>query len=355
MLPGNEAAEGIHRGVPYRVIGRGLRFGPSLFRQWRTYARAGRTHLESVRREGQVNVLYHYGQPDPENLVFLRAARRLGYVIVSSIVEDFSLAQEDVSVRLGLKLKMIAALDSWIARYTDAIGVLSSRLEEKYRDRGLPLALIPVSTELRPVRPRAEEHASPVRLLYAGTFGRKDGVEHLLDAFHLLREERPGVELLLVGDCAAAAAARLQPNGLDAPGVRRLGFLPDDMFDRVVDEADILCMTRVDSAYANAGFPFKLARYLASGNPVVATDVSDVSRYLADGRDARIAPPGDVRRLVDALRWLVDHPAEARALGARGRETCARHFDIERTGEQWMGLILRACARRGIPMKGGIS
>ena len=26
----------------------------------------------------------------------------------------------------------------------------------------------------------------------------------------------------------------MQPNGLDAPGVRRLGFLPDDMFDRVV-------------------------------------------------------------------------------------------------------------------------
>ncbi len=350
LLPGNEAESGVYHGVPYRVIGRDLRLGLRFAACWRAFIYAGRAFLHGARRTDRVNVLYHYGQPDPESLGFLHEARRLGYVVVSSIAEDYRVCHEDVGVLHRLKQRVVNTLDRRIARYTHGIGVLSTRLEEKYHNRGVPLALIPVATELRSVAMRVGYHA-PVRLFYAGTFGRKDGVEDLLHAFHRLRQERGEVGLWLAGQCDRRAERRLAPHGLDGPGVHRTGFLPDDEFDRLVDESDILCMTRVDSPFANAGFPFKLARYLASGNPVVATLVSDVGRYLEDGRDARLVPPGDLDRLTDALRWLVDHPAAARSIGVRGRTTCERHFDIERTGEQWIDLIRRVCQVRGVSVE----
>ena len=339
-IEGNEVLEGAYNDVPYRIIGRDLSGTGGWIRGFPRYVRDGSRFLREARHPSRQNVLYHYGQPDLESVWFLRAARWLGYDIVSSIVEDYSLAQEDVRRRVVLKQKIITLMDRRIHSFVDGIVVLSSRLEAKYGGRGVPVALIPVATELHPCRPWTG-FGQPVRMLYAGTFGRKDGVEDLLDAFHLLRREVPECELRLVGECSPVSAARLASHGLHGEGVRCTGFLPDGEFERQVDEADVLCMTRIDTPYAHAGFPFKLARYLATGRPVVATDVSDVSRYLADRRDAMIVPPGHATAVAGALRWLLQHPREAAEIGRRGRETCERWFDIEKTGMQCADFIRR--------------
>lgn len=41
-------------------------------------------------------------------------------------------------------------------------------------------------------------------------------------------------------------------------------------------------MCRNLSEYANASFPFNLGEYLAIGNPVIATKVSDIEMCLTD-------------------------------------------------------------------------
>ncbi len=55
--------------------------------------------------------------------------------------------------------------------------------------------------------------------------------------------------------------------------------------------SDVLCMCRKESGFANAGFPFKLGEYLATGNPVICTKVSDVEYYL-DNEDVYLIDPG---------------------------------------------------------------
>ena len=339
-IAGNEVLEGTYNDVAYRIIGRDLNGTGGWIRGFAQYVRDGSRFLREARHPSRQNVLYHYGQPDLESVWFLRAARRLGYDLVSSIAEDYSLAQEDVRLRVALKQRVITRMDRRIHSFVDGIIVLSSRLEAKYAGRGVPVALIPVATELHACRPWAG-CSQPARILYAGTFGRKDGVEDLLDAFHLMRREVPECELSLVGECGPTSAARLESHGLRGEGVRLTGFLPDEEFERQVDEADVLCMTRIDTPYAHAGFPFKLARYLATGRPVVATDVSDVSRYLADRRDAMLVPAGDAPAIAAALRWLLHHPQEAMEIGRRGREACERWFDIEKTGRQCADFIRR--------------
>ena len=64
----------------------------------------------------------------------------------------------------------------------------------------------------------------------------------------------------------------------------------------LLNNADIPCMTRVDLAFANAGFPFKLGEYLAAGKPVIASRVSDVDRFLVNGQNAMLVNPGSVRK-----------------------------------------------------------
>ena len=63
-------------------------------------------------------------------------------------------------------------------------------------------------------------------------------------------------------------------------------------------------MTRTDSAYANAGFPFKLGEFLASGKPVIASNVSDVGKFFTDRHDTMLVKPGECKE-IDNKTWPV--------------------------------------------------
>jgi len=65
---------------------------------------------------------------------------------------------------------------------------------------------------------------------------------------------------------------------------------------------------------------------MASGLPVVATEVGDVPRLVEDGRTGFVVPPRDPERLASALEKLLRDPEGARGMGAAGRATVDRRF-----------------------------
>ena len=87
-------------------------------------------------------------------------------------------------------------------------------------------------------------------------------------------------------------------------------------------------MVRTDSAFANAGFPFKLGEYLATGKPVVASNIKDVGFYLKDRESAILVEPGSVDSIIEALEYLISHPHQAQEMGLRGKEVAQMHFEM---------------------------
>ena len=64
------------------------------------------------------------------------------------------------------------------------------------------------------------------------------------------------------------------------------GLIPDDDYYQFLKDADVLLMTRIDSPYANSGFPFKLGEYLATGNAVIDISTMLKARNLFQGKDS---------------------------------------------------------------------
>jgi glycosyltransferase involved in cell wall biosynthesis len=75
---------------------------------------------------------------------------------------------------------------------------------------------------------------------------------------------------------------------------------------------------------------------MATGLPVVATDVGDARRILGDA--GVIVPPRDPGALAAAIRGLAADPARRRALGARGRARIETHFTLARAAEAFEAL-----------------
>ena len=88
-----------------------------------------------------------------------------------------------------------------------------------------------------------------------------------------------------------------------------------------------LLSCRSDSDYANYGFPTKLAEYLATGTPVVATKVGDVTEYLRDRETAYLAEPENTDSIEQAIGRLIKDPVTAADTGRAGARVARDTFD----------------------------
>jgi glycosyltransferase involved in cell wall biosynthesis len=62
---------------------------------------------------------------------------------------------------------------------------------------------------------------------------------------------------------------------------------------------------------------------------VIASNVSDIAEYLADGRDAIIVRPDSASALAEGIRRLTALPDRGRSIGRSGRERCLSCFHYQ--------------------------
>ena len=91
------------------------------------------------------------------------------------------------------------------------------------------------------------------------------------------------------------------------------------------------------------GLPLVALEALASGTPLVATDVRGLRELLHDGVDCLMVPPGDPERIADAIRRVLD-PAVRSRLVSGGKAVAARHTEAEMVG-RYLALYERLAAR----------
>jgi glycosyltransferase involved in cell wall biosynthesis len=70
--------------------------------------------------------------------------------------------------------------------------------------------------------------------------------------------------------------------------------------------------------------------YLASGLAVLVSDSPDWRQMYVDPGYGLACDPDDPTSIASTLRWFLDHPAETRAMGERGRERILSEWNYER-------------------------
>ena len=325
----NEPA-GIHQGVPYETVMQNLLRAKALL--WApVFLHKARQTIDRAWRLNQYNVLCVYGPPSLDNISVIKHARCRGFKVVFYIVED-----DDVAGGVSRSPwhrwtnRTIRQATQRIGTLTDGIMVISSRLQTKFEaitQGQIPLHLLPITVNLDRWLPTCHGFGETVTLFYAGSFGFKDGVPVLIEAFDQLASRHDHLRLVLAGkgnsEDMQTTFARMKASAY-AQRITYTGYLNEEAFQAALSAADILCMTRIDHPYAQAGFPFKLGQYLATAKPVIASTVSDVPQWLQHRQSALLVKPGNVDDIVQSVEILLRHPSEAVAIGQRGREV-ARH------------------------------
>ena len=136
----------------------------------------------------------------------------------------------------------------------------------------------------------------------------------LIEAFSLVRETHRGARLILGGD------GTLRPRIEEAVRLRSLGDAVD--LPGIISRPELLYPTLavyVQASASEEGTSNSIVEAMASGCPVVATDVGGNSETVLHGHTGLIVPPRNARFLAAAILELLDNPDRARLMGQAGR------------------------------------
>ena len=336
---------GVHEGTPYETI-MGDCFRVQMFIKLPLFYYKTVSALKKAFRKDHRNIIYFYGPLLFDSVVPLSYARRLGYKIVFDVIEDYDLSQSvSVSLYQSVRYNFVTRLSKLIKYLASGIIAITSHLEKKYRtltQGNMPIHYLPISVNVDHFPPQPEKKHSTISLFYAGSFGKKDGLSVLLDAFDTVAGRRGNVHLILTGRGDREAMKVFLDRVDKSPNKDRIefkGYLDEEDYYSLLNTVDIPCMTRVNIDYAHAGFPFKLGEFLATGKPVVASRVSDVERFLVHKQNAMLVQSGSSEEVAAAVEFLIDNQESASAIGKRGREVARTFFDYNQQGKELLAFL----------------
>lgn len=161
----------------------------------------------------------------------------------------------------------------------------------------------------------------------------RDCLEDTIRAFYLYKNNvgEKALKLRLVGDFSrlsdsVSLSLLISDLGLNN-FVDILGVIPSSDIPKLLASSSVLITT--PRYYYSGGFPAKLAEYLLSSVPVVATTAGEIASYLHDGVDSLLAAPGDLATISEKLIFLSGNPSEAKRIGGNGRELALRAFSVD--------------------------
>jgi glycosyltransferase involved in cell wall biosynthesis len=289
-------------------------------------------------RRTRPSVLVVYTPRFLKFIIPMLAARLARVPIIAEVCEIRSLETDRTGP--GTLRRLATRGETWMERLLPklAVGllVISSRIRDHYVRLGA-LAnasyLLPVLVDIDLYGSASQPVLAALRgkryLVNSGRFNEKDGLEFLVPAVAAIRSKHPDVCLVFTGDAPEQVRREVRGYGGKDSGrwILFTGLLTREDLISCYHGATGLLSCRSGSPYAQYGFPTKLAEYLASGQPVIATRAGDVPDFLTDGVSAFLAESENIESIADALRRLLDDPVNAREVGQRGREVAKCHFD----------------------------
>lgn len=189
---------------------------------------------------------------------------------------------------------------------------------------------------------------APVVICVAKLHPQK-GHADLLVALPTVLRSHPGTVVLLAGegplrDQLAASAEAMGITG----NVRLLG--PRDDVPELLAAADLFVLPSLWE-----GLPMALLEAMASGLPVVATEVSGTRQVVAPEATGIIVPVRDPDALAAAMRQLLADPLRARAMGQAGRERIVRGHSVEGQARAHAALYEASIRERAVSRRRRIS
>lgn len=265
----------------------------------------------------------------------LRLGERIARPNLVHVLEA-SMAEVGLAIAEHWRMPYLLTVDEFLApggrlrlsrRWCRGLIAPSRELAEDLRDDlGVPAEMV---TEVHPGieppserPPRGGEASLPV-VGAAGPLVASAGFATFLNAAKRVTEAGVDAEFVIAGRGEEEVDLRRRADRLKIADRVTFASIPV-LGARFWGVLDVYCQPSLVPSVGRT-----LATAMASGTPSVASEIEGLRSLVEPGQSGMTAPPGDSGALAAAILGLLGAPADAFALGQRGREVILRDFAPE--------------------------
>jgi glycosyltransferase involved in cell wall biosynthesis len=279
----------------------------------------------------RADVIYAYHPP----LTVGVAASMLGLVKRAPFVYDVQDLWPDTLAATGmmsgrLPLRLVDLVAKWVYRRAAHVAAQSPGFESKLAERGVPPSKLSViynwtHEEGTRVGPNSQiaadlEIGTKFNVIFAGTMGRAQGLDAVLQAAKLV--DRPGsrIQFILIGGGIETGHLKAETKRLGLSNVRFFSRVPMSEIGAVLAAGDVLLVHLRDDPLFEITIPAKTQAYLSSGKPILIGVKGDAAELIARSGGGVSCEPEDPQSIANAVTRLeAMNPSELRAMGERGK------------------------------------
>lgn len=312
------------------------------------FLRHGIRFIKDHRQKNSTNIIYSYQYIDIRNFLLLLYAKLKGFKIVFDLVEDLNhLEIKSFNDRLHMKFSRFFL--KLIRPYADGIFVISNHLMKETLEitaNKIPVFMLPISVDFKNIKTvqQTKDADDTIKVFYGGSFAQKDGLEYLLEAVNILEKENYKFKLILSGKGEPNDMERILKKVKNKDLVDYKGFLSTEAYFDLLNNVNICCMTRNNSAFSNAGFPFKLGEFLASGKVIIASRIGDVEKYIVHKESAYLVTPESTADIAEGLRYCFKNlDILSQTMGPKAKQIALKYFNSEVSSKYMLEKCLSIC------------
>jgi colanic acid biosynthesis glycosyl transferase WcaI len=234
-------------------------------------------------------------------------------------------------------LKIIGAGCRFVYRRAAKLVVLSPGFKKLIGERGVSENKIEVvynwcdeahiqqhgNDALRP------ELSGRFNVLFAGTMGRAQALDSVLDAAALIAESDQQVQFVFVGGGIDVAPLKQRSTMRGLTNVLFLPRMPAQDVGSLLAACDVLLVHLRDDPLFSITVPSKTQAYMAAGRPVLMAVRGDAAALIQQAGAGICCLPEDSRSIVDAVRRMRSFTRdELEAMGNKGKAFYERNLSL---------------------------
>lgn len=244
--------------------------------------------------------------------------------------------------------RVLRPLTRWIWRRADRVVALSDSLGRLAlrTDPRLRYSVVHNGVDLTRFRPPATPRpagAGALRCLAVARLVERKGLTDLLRAMARLDRDRFELDIAGSGPLEAALRQLTVELGLSSR-VRFLGALDRDEVAEAYRRADLFTLASWEESFGNV-----FAEALASGLPIVGSDVGGIPEFIGHGTNGLLVPPRRPDALAQAIRYLEENRALRGQMRVRNRERAERTLSWDGVTSEYLEVYRALRVRPAAP------
>jgi glycosyltransferase involved in cell wall biosynthesis len=175
---------------------------------------------------------------------------------------------------------------------------------------------------------RGRKRGREFSLMFVGLLHKIKHILPIVDAVEIASKEIPGIKCYIVGDGPRRNELErvVASKGLGKFFVFT-GTVPHEKLPELLPTADVLVAPFSDMEGVRYQSNVKIFEYMASGVPIIATDVGDIKRILYDGKAGYVVPPDNPGAIARKVVYIYQNPGKSKICASLAKKLAVDMYD----------------------------